>query len=195
MYHPVLFAHFLGVALLVAAAGLELTTLRRIARAATNAEVCAALADGALIPKLYPIAALLLIASGAVLVALTGTEWRAGWLVVSLFIVFTLSVVGHAVVGAKMKALAAAAFGSSDRGVNASVDRARRDVVLNVAGALSATQIAALLYLMSNKPSFAVSAAIVVAAAAVSVAIGTRFARAQVPRRGITTSTSDAARV
>ncbi len=177
MFAIVLFIHLAGVAMLFAACGLELSAFAKLHRARTNSELLAALADGKAISVVFPVATVTLIASGIVMVLLTGMDWRAGWLVVAAALVIALSLIGPLVTSRRMQALALAALRSSNVLIDAAADAGRRDVVLNVAAYASTSGAVAILFLMSNKPT--VPGALLAAAVAtlVSVALGVQRSR------------------
>jgi uncharacterized membrane protein len=173
----VLFIHLAGVAMLFAACGLEVTLLVKVHRARETAGLRAALADGVAISKLFPLATAVVVGSGIAMILLTGMEWRAGWLLVSVALVIALSLIGPFVTGRKMQALAVTAFGSTSMLVDDASDAARRDLVLNVAGYASTAGAVAILFLMSNKPSLPGALLVVAVAAIVSVTLGVRGSR------------------
>jgi hypothetical protein len=177
LFAIVLFVHLVGVAMLFAACGLAITTLGKVHRARETAALRAALADRTAIAGLFPLATVILIGSGIAMVVLAGMDWRAAWLVVAAAMVIVLSLIGALVTGRKMQALETMASRSSSVLVDAAADAARHDVALNVAGYATTTGAVAILFLMSNKPSWPGALIAAGIAALVSVVLGAYAAR------------------
>ena len=178
-----LFLHVLGVCVLAAATGIELVTLGRIGLAKTTEDVRAALAGGAILPKLFPIATVALFATGAALTVAEGLDPRTPWLAASLLLVVAAALVGPLVVGRRMGALAGAAFSAPGGTIGARLDAARRDTLLQIGRTFTTLAAVALLALMSMKPGLAAAVTIVAAVVVTSMLAGLLPGRKTAPER------------
>jgi uncharacterized membrane protein len=163
-----LFAHLLSVAALFAAVGIEAMTVRSIQFAGSIADLRSVLRTGSILKQLFPTATLAVIATGVLLTALEGQPLTQGWLAVSVSAVIFVSVFGSVRTGARMAALARAAFTASGNEIDAATRARQRDPRLIFGALLSAGEACALVYLMILKPNFAASLEVVTTTAAVA---------------------------
>lgn len=160
MYEPVLFVHVLAAILLFMAVGAELFAGAKLRRATTVDEVRTLVPVALMIEPLFPVSTLLLLGSGFYM-ASERWELSDGWIVVALATLIAFSVWGPTVSGRRFKAIRAeaeaAAAGSLPAGLRA---RLTDRVLWGSLHAMSAGTVG-VVWLMTNKPSPAVSAAVV----------------------------------
>ena len=176
MYDVALFGHVLGAVLLVSAVMMTVTGLLRSQRASTNAQVRSAMGGVPVADRLIPPAMALLLAFGLYMVARHGGDdsiaWTSGWVDTALAVFAVMSVLGPAVEAKRSKRLYEAAAAAPDGPVSEQVDRLRRDPVLTHVTLFGASEIVALLYLMTNRPGLVGALGSVLGAALISVALG-----------------------
>jgi uncharacterized membrane protein len=181
MYGTFLFLHLLGVALLVGSVTATLLTTLRVQTAGTVRELRSLVAGTKLGEFFIVPAMLIIIGSGVYLVVQHdhgGIPWSAGWLVVSLALTLVVTVIGGTVEGSDDRRLRAAIASAPEEGPHEdlrAVQLAARPIYVLF---FSTSQVLALLFLMSNRPSLAVSIAACVIAAVASVVVASIRIRA-----------------
>lgn len=172
MYDIALFAHLLGVVLLVAAVTTTLIATLRAQRAATVAEVASLTAVTKKIDLVIGPATLLILASALYMVARGGEDggihWTTGWVDVALVIFLLMSVLGPTVEAGHARRMLRLATESPDGPVPPELDAARRAPAGIYVSFFGVGQILAFLYLMTNKPGLLGSIVVCVVAAVLS---------------------------
>ncbi|MDQ1725217.1 MAG: hypothetical protein QOG52_2245, partial [Frankiaceae bacterium] len=163
MYDIALFAHILGVVLLVTSVTFSLTGVLRAQRAATVGQVRAAVSGCGVADALMPPAMLLVWGAGLYLLSRHGDDgqiaWSSPWIVTSMTIVIVMSIVGPAVEARRVARMHKAAEAAPDGPVTAELDAMRRDPALVHVLTFGSCEIVVLLYLMTNKPALGVTLA------------------------------------
>lgn len=175
MYNPALFLHLLGVALLVGSVTITVLTTLRVQTAGTVRQLRSLVAGTKRVEVVIGPAMLLIIGSGLYLVAQHGSHgsipWSSGWVITSIVITLLVTVIGVTVEASDDRRLRAAIAGASSERPQADlreIQLASRPIYMVFFGA---SQVVALLFLMTNRPGLAVSiAACVVAAVAAVIA-------------------------
>lgn len=175
MYDVVLFAHVLGVVLLVSSVMFSLTGVLRAHRATNVAQIRIALGGARVADALTPPAMILVWGGGLYLVSRHGDDggirWSSAWVVASIAIVAVMSALGPGVEGRRVARLHDAAAAAIDGPVTADLDRLRRDPALVHVLLFGSCQIVVLLFLMTNQPGLAGTLSAVVAGTLVSVVL------------------------
>lgn len=187
MFLILLFFHLLAVAMLFAATGIELAVYVALHRAQTVAQARAALSNGPLIGPIMGLGVLLLVAMGLAMVYAGSFGWQP-WTVVVFIATIVLAVNGPLTSGKRGEALYRLAQDATDGPITPELEAARSDRVLNYSVFMTACELIAALYIMSNKPGLAGSlwaVAIAAAVALVPMALVTRKKAA--PRSNIST--------
>jgi hypothetical protein len=153
MYDFALFLHLLGVTTLVIALSYSLGGFFRALRAQSVGAIRSALGFVPITERLIGPAMLLILASGLYMVGKLHWGWDTGWVDVAIAVFVLMAVLGTAVEGKRIGALLERVEELDDGPVPAEVEAMRRDPVLTHVAFFGAFQIAAFLYLMSNKPS------------------------------------------
>lgn len=176
MFLILLFLHLLAVAMLFAATGIELAVYVALHRAQTVAQALAALSNGPFIGPIFGLAVLLLVAVGVAMVYVGGFGWQP-WTIVGFIVTIVLAVNGPLINGKRGEALYRLAQNEADGPITPELEAARSDRVLNYSVFMTAFELIAALYVMSNKPGLAgslLAVAIAAAAALVPMALVTR---------------------
>lgn len=185
MYNVALFVHLIGVALLVAAVSTTLGAALRTQRAATVAEVTSLMAVTRKVDLVIGPATLLILASALFMVARGGDDgsigWTSGWVDVSLAIFLMMSVLGPTIEAGHAKRVLRLASESPEGPVPPELDAARRAPTGVYTSFFGVSQIAALLFLMANKPSLTGSLTVCVFLGLVSALLAAARLRALVP--------------
>jgi hypothetical protein len=169
MLLTLLFFHLLAVAMLFAAVGIELAVYVALHRAHTVAQARAALSNGPLIGPIMGFGVLLLVAMGVAMVYVGGFGWQA-WAIVVFIATIVLAVNGPLTNGKRGEALYRLAQNAPDGPITPELETARGDRVLNYSVFMTACELIAALYIMSNKPGLAGSLLTVAIAAVVVLA-------------------------
>lgn len=168
MFLILLFLHLLAVAMLFAAVGIELAVYVALHRAQTVAQARAALSNGPLIGPIMGSGVLLLVAMGVAMVYVGGFGWQP-WTIVVFIVTIVLAVNGPLTNGKRGEALYRLAQNATDGPITPELEAARLDRVLNYSVFMTACELIAALYIMSNKPGLAGSLWAVAIAAAVAL--------------------------
>ena len=177
MYDIALFLHLVGVVLLVGAVTITVVAMLRVQTAASVAELRSLTAATKRTEIALAPAMLLIIGAGLYMVYLhDGIPWNAGWVWTSLAVTVILIVIGNTAEARDTKRLNGAIASASDERPNAElrqIQLASRPIYIVFFGA---SQVVALLYLMTNKPDLAASlATCVIAALASAIAASIRM--------------------
>jgi len=182
-YEFALFLHVCGALMLFAAIGLEMVGARNLFAAGDVTAI--RLWSGALAVngKLFPIATLLLLASG---LSMTFTAWEitTPWVLTSLIALGAMSGVGNVVQGRRMPALHQAAQALPDGPASPALRTQVADATLWTGVGASAGTGLGIVFLMTTKPGWFGSIAVLVGAGLVGAAV----ARAAAGRAGATAS-------
>lgn len=180
-YVLVLFVHIAAGVLLLGTSILGEPAVRAAARRArAPGELTAYLHVGRQMAALGPVAALTLLASGVYLTHV-GRFWSMGWLQVSLAFWLVNAVLAVAVVKAAIERVAAETSASPDGSIDGRLDALRWSSAWTWGVDTMAATDAAVLYLMTVKPTLAGSLAVVLLANA-AVAVGRLAFGPQRPR-------------
>lgn len=153
--------------MLFAGLGIELAALVLLHRAQTLGDVRAAVSPMTIVGPLMISGVVVLLAAGIWLVYAAGYGWQP-WNMVSLALTVLVAIVGATINGSRGEAIVAMVKDRADGPIPASVDAARYDPVWNYAILFSVCQLLVLIYLMSAKPSLAMSLAAIVIGALVA---------------------------
>lgn len=180
----VLFAHIL-VAIAAFSVAAILHTAQWVARGATSTATLKAW--NPVIHRLepmFPILALILFGLGAWLLGLSHGEfrWGDGWVITAVVGLAVMEIVGGALIAPRSKKLIAAIDGAADGPVDESLSAAVMNPVFWAATHFATAVALGIVFLMATKPSGMASAAIVVIAAALGIALGMAGARTPAPR-------------
>lgn len=172
MYGTVLFLHLLGVVLLVGSVTATLLATLRVQTAGTVREL-RSLLTGTRLGEFFIIPAMLIIiGSGVYLVAESDhgrVSWTAGWVLVSLVITVALGVIGATVEASDDRRLRAAVAGASDERPLTELRTIQLEPRRVYVVFFGTSQVVALLFLMTNRPSLVVAIVACAIAAAASV--------------------------
>ena len=198
MYDIALFAHVMGVVLLVSSVMFSLTGVLRAHRAATVGQLRTAVSGSAVADGLIPPAMLLVWGAGLYLLSRHGDDghirWTSPWIVASLAIVLVMSALGPAVEGRRVARLHKAAEETPDGPVTAELDALRRDPALVHVLLFGSCQIVVLLFLMTNKPGLGTTLAVVIGAALLSVVLARLALSRVLPLVGVAHTAAEAQR-
>ncbi len=168
MFLTLLYVHLIAVAMIFAGIGIEVAAFIALHRAQRAEHVRAALSNTPFIGPLMGIGVLLLVVAGVGMVYMGGFGWQP-WALVALIVTILLAMNGPMTNGKRTEALARLAQSTADGPIDGALEIARRDRVLNYSVFLTAFELVAVLYLMSNKPGPAGSVLAVVIAAIVAL--------------------------
>jgi uncharacterized membrane protein len=163
-----LFFHLLAVVGLFAGMAVEVFAIVRLQRAATNADVRAALLNVPAAGPIMGLSTLLLLAMGISMIYVGGFGWGAGWINVVFGLTIVLAILGPAVTGRRAEALHALAAQAGEGPVAPAIDAGRRDRVLAYMVFLGIFELIAALYIMVAKPDLTPATVFAVAAAVVA---------------------------
>jgi len=169
VYKLALFLHLLGVAMLVIALSYSLGGFFMAQRAQTTGGIRSALTFVPITERLIGPAMLVILATGLYMVGNAHWGWDTGWVDVAIALFALMGFLGPAVEGKRIGALLEKVSELGDGPVPAEVEAMRCDPVLTHVATFGAFQVAAFLYLMTNKPSLGAAILAVVVAGAVSV--------------------------
>jgi hypothetical protein len=199
VYDAMLFVHLVGVVLLFGAIALTQVGVVRLGRAATLEEARLWVGLTQIAGRLFPVAFVLILVGG---LYMAGDSWSFGdpWIVVALVSLVILGVLGGGVVGRTLgsvgQALAGAAPGAhvpGDANAGAAVPgraAGAPEFVVRASTSLRAPTMAltgvaiGVLWLMTNKPGWAVSIAVVAGLGLVGAVIGWFPSRQSAAPRG-----------
>ena len=177
MYNAALFLHLIGVMLLIGSVATTLLTALRVQTAGSVAELRTLTAVTKRVEVFIAPGMVLIIASGLYMVSQHAhhgiVPWTAGWVVTALFISVLLSVIGRTVEARDAKRLHAAIDNAPDEWPHAELRKLQLAASPIYSVFFGASQVVALLYLMTNRPGLAISIAACAVAAAVSVIAAT----------------------
>jgi len=151
MYEWLLFAHLLGVALLLAGLGVHVVSVERLRSAPKVADMRVLLASAKYGERLVFIGAGLLVTAGLTLAA-RFWSFRDGWIATSIGLVVAQGVAGS-VVGRRMERLRGALESAPDGVPITDPTLLARDPVLLATNRISVAIIGEILFLMSVKPA------------------------------------------
>jgi hypothetical protein len=181
MNNAALFVHLFAVALLIGSVSTTLLAMLRVQTARSVAELRILTAGTrytqfAIIPAM-----LLIIGSGLYLVSRHGYHgsipWGAGWVDTALVVTLLLSVIGGTVEDSDARKLQAAVANASGERPDAELGRLQRASRPVYVVFFGTSQVLAVLYLMTCRPSLAVSITACAVAAAVSALAAWRRVR------------------
>jgi hypothetical protein len=172
MYNIALFVHVLGVFLLVGAVTTSLLTMLRVQTAGSVTQLRSLTAVTKWIEAVIVPAMVLIIVAGVYMVSQHGSHgnipWTAGWVVTSFAVTVLLAIIGGTIEGRDAKRFHAAIASATGEKPNADLR------MLQLASSpvytifFGASQVVAVLFLMTIRPSLAVSIAVCVVAAVAS---------------------------
>jgi hypothetical protein len=151
MYEWLLFAHLLGVAVLLAGSGVRVVSVERLRHASRVTELRVLAAAAKYGERMVFIGAGLLVAAGLTLAARFWSFWD-GWIATSIGLVITLGV-ADSIVGGRMDRLRHALQSDSDGVPSADLTVLARNPVLHASSRISVAIIVEILFLMSVKPA------------------------------------------
>lgn len=182
MFTVLLFFHLLAVAMLFAAMGIELAGYIALHRAQTVAQARAALSSGPLIGPIMGFGVVLLVAMGVAMTYAGGFGWQA-WVTVAFIATIVLAINGPLTNGKRGEALYRLAQNATDGPITPELEAARSDRVLSYSVFMTACELIAALYIMSNKPGLAGSLLAVAIAAMVALVPMALVTRKKAPLR------------
>jgi hypothetical protein len=168
MFLALLFLHLVAVAILFAAMGVELAAYVALHRAQTVAQARAAFWNAPFIGPSMGLGVLLLIAAGVAMIYVGGFRWQP-WIIVAFVITIVLAINGPITNGKRGEALYRLAQNAPDGPIPPELAAARADRVLNYSVFMTACELIAALYIMTNKPDLAGSLLTIAIAALVAV--------------------------
>ena len=164
MFTALLFLHLLAVAMLFAAIGLELAAYYQLHRATTVSQARAAMLNMPLVGPLMGGGVGLLIVAGLSMVYVGGFGWQP-WVAVAVIVTVLLAINGPVTNGKRGEAIYALIDKAPDGPITPEIIAARADRVLNYSVFVTACELVAALYIMTNKPGLiACIAAVLIAA-------------------------------
>lgn len=168
-YKIALFIHVVSVLALFAAIGLELTELAALRRALTVEHVRAWARETAFVGRVFPLSAVVILATGIYMVA---ASWgaNAAWAAVSLLALVILGALGGAINGKRMEAIHEAAEAAPAGAVPAALRRQIADPVLRTSVQTMTAVALGIVYLMTIKPGWLGSVLTLLVAAGLGVA-------------------------
>ena len=180
-YNVVLFLHVLAAIFGFGVAAVAHSTMFRVRSASSLDEVRGHLRVLGRTGPLFPISAVLLLALGGLLIQLSDTpakwHWSDGWIVTAVVVLVLAEALGGLVIGrgvtAIEKQLAAAPNGPVDAGTRELL----ADRPIWFASHVNTATIAAVVLLMTSKPSGLASMLVVLVGAAVGLASAAPFAK------------------
>jgi hypothetical protein len=126
--------------------------------------------------KVFPIALLLLLGTGAYLVE-RRWSWSSGWIDASLVGVVVLFIVGAGVIGGRSRALRRELRDAAEGTVRGPLAHAARDHVGGIASWTNTGLALGIVFVMTTKPTLAASFAALLVAAALGAAVAVRVRR------------------
>jgi hypothetical protein len=180
LFSYALCAHLLSVGLLFAGLGIEAVLLPAIRRATSLRSVRDLVTVAKVLGRLFPLATVGLVTTGAVLAAIEG-RWHEGWLLVSIALVILMAAGGPLVTSPRMAALAQAAFGASGEAIDERVDAFRRDPLLALTSIATLGESIAVMGLMVLKPAWPVALAVACAFAVIALVAARRATATSLP--------------
>jgi len=181
VYDAMLFVHILGVVMLFGAIALTQVGVVRLGRAATTDEARLWVGLTQIAGRLFPVAFVLILVGG---LYMAGDSWSFGdpWIVVALVSLVILGVLGGGLVGRTLgsvgQALAGVAPGPDVSAGASSGAAGAPEFAVRASSSLRAPTMAltgiaiGVLWLMTNKPGWAVSIAVVAGLGLVGAVIG-----------------------
>jgi uncharacterized membrane protein len=152
-YTLALFAHILGALALFIGVGLEWTTLQRLRRAETMAQVREWIVLLRGVPMRLPPIGLLLILAAGVYMAATAWDWNAPWILAALAAFVLIGVLGGGVIDRRLVAIREAARATAALGeIPPELERRITDPVLWTALQTAGFTAVGVVFLMTNKP-------------------------------------------
>jgi hypothetical protein len=170
-YGVALFIHVLGVATLFGAIALTQVGAERLRRAATPDQVGAWLGLTRTAAPMFPVAFILLIVTG---LYMANDRWKISdpWVIVALCAVVIMGVVGGVGVGRGLGSVAAALGGGNGEASLAEARRRAGSRRLRVPLTLLPGMAVGVLWLMTNRPGWAVSTIVVAGVGVLGGAVG-----------------------
>ena len=168
-YDFALFVHILGVFAIAGAAVTELVCMSMARRATSVQEVRTWSAAGSVIEKVFPVAAIVLLASGGYMVG-KRWEWGDGWINVSTIALIAGAIAGYAINGRRMDAMADAARSARDGAVPRELGARTHDPVIFGTGHALTLMLLAIIWNMTTKPGDAQAGIVVVIAIVIGAA-------------------------
>ncbi|MHB8516027.1 MAG: hypothetical protein ACYC9X_11060 [Dehalococcoidia bacterium] len=179
-YHFALFLHLIGVFAIAGAVTTELVCLSMMRRARTAQELRPWTDVGNIIEKVFPVAAFVLLLSGAYMVSKHSTlGWDLGWINVSATALIVGAVADFLLNGRRIGAIQAAAQAAADGPVSPSLAAQVHDPVLFGTAHALTLMLLAIIWNMTTKPGDAQAGIVIVLA----VLIGAGSAMPMVARR------------
>jgi uncharacterized membrane protein len=171
LFTTVLFVHLCALFAAFAASALAHHGERRLASAETVAEAGQWLGFVRRVSVTFPLAILVLLASGGYMVHSEGLAWRTGWLEASLAGIVLLAVNGPAVIGGRMRRLQEALKASGGT-FGPELARLANDPVMRCAGWINTLLALGIAYLMVAKPALGISFGVLAVALVLGVLMG-----------------------
>lgn len=171
LFTTVLFVHLCALFAAFAASALVHHGEKRLSSAGTVAEACQWLGFVRKVSVTFPLAILVLLASGGYMVHIEGLAWRTGWLEASLAGIVLLAVNGPAVIGGRMRRLQGA-LKASGGAFGPGLARLANDPVLRCAGWINTLLALGIAYLMVAKPAPGMSFGVLAIAVILGVLMG-----------------------
>jgi len=171
LFTTVLFVHLCALFAAFAASALVHHGQKRLANAGTVADASQWLGFVRQVSVTFPLAILVLLASGGYMVHIEGLAWRTGWLEASLAGVVLLAVNGPAVIGARMRRLQQA-LQASGGAFGPDLARLANDPVMHCAGWMNTLLALGIAYLMVARPATGMAFGVLAVALVLGVLMG-----------------------
>ncbi|HVU73507.1 MAG TPA: hypothetical protein VHE83_11155 [Mycobacteriales bacterium] len=172
-----LFIHLLGVFALVSGVAIEIVLVTAALRATTVEKVAAYLAPLKVLPAVFGVAALVLLAAGSSLVHKEHKDgdplvhWGAAWVDIAIVVLLGLTAIAPFVWGKPLAAVHEQAEAAGTGPVPAAIAAALRKPSIHIGMRAAWCEVIAALFVMSNKPGWGGSVAAVVIAAVVGAGL------------------------
>jgi len=171
LFTTVLFVHLCALFSAFAASALVHHGGNRLASAGTVAEASQWLMFVRKVSVTFPLAILVLLASGGYMVHGEGLAWRTGWLEASLAGIVLMAINGPAVIGGRMRRLQEALKASGGT-FGPELARLANDPVMRCAGWVNTLLAVGIAYLMVAKPATGMSIGVLAVALVLGVLVG-----------------------
>jgi hypothetical protein len=154
-YHWLLLGHFIGIAVLLGANGLDLYVKLGLLRATTTGEMRALLRAGTPVSRFTAPSTVLLFGCGVGLVLDSGSFFTFGmaWVVTGIVIVVAMCLIEPLITARRVKLLEAGLDGAPDGPADAALIALARDRVLHTANRFGIVSTLELFYVMTLRPA------------------------------------------
>jgi hypothetical protein len=185
-YHIALFIHICGLLVAIGAVGMSLLAMTRVRAARTGADALPWLAIDKVVARAFPVAILMLFASGAYMVH-RAWSWNTGWIDVGIAGLVFLGLIGDRVQGVRSRVISRA-LTEHPGPIDAATAPLLRDRVWWTATGVNTALALGVVYAMVSKLSLAGSIASVLIGVAIGALVVTPFWRGEAAPAAVPTS-------